>query len=369
MTSGRYHIDPERKVLKPEQWPDHDRELWQSSLTPSDPFSDQGSRAHLRAISNDKVAKGHGRFLNYIQRHHPQLFIGQPAERLTPIIVKAYVEHLRSLGNSDHTLLDRLQELASMGKVLAPSINLAFIKRIEARIRSRARPARDKKGRVIATDELVALGLDLMATASTQSTPRLQAIQYRDGLVIAFLALRPWRRKNIAAMQLHKNLIRHNESWMIVLSADETKTHQHDIRSWPEELTSQLETYLAIHRPILMSFTGRWTAPVDDYLWVSSESSPQTQMSIYQQICKRTRTAFGIAVNPHMFRDAAATTLAMEDPTHVRISARILGHRSFKTTETYYQQAEQKRAHQAYTDHLAQVRGKPKRRSARKSGE
>ena len=78
-----------------------------------------------------------------------------------------------------------------------------------------------------------------------------------------------------------------------------------------------------------MSFTGRWTAPVNDHLWVSSEASPQTQMSIYQQICKRTRTAFGNAVNPHMFRDAAATTLAMEDPTHVRISARILGHHSF----------------------------------------
>ena len=366
--AGRYHIDPERKVLTPEHWPEQDLHLWQQSLTKADPFSSEGARAHLRQISNDKVAKGHGRFLTYIQRHHPHLFMALPEERLAPVIIKAYVEHLRSLGNSDHTLLDRLQELASMGKVLAPSLNLSFIKRIEARIRSRAKPARDKASRVIATDELVALGLDLMSTAPQQTTARLQAIQYRDGLVIAFLALRPWRRKNIAGMQLHTNLIRHNESWMIVLSEQETKTHQRDIRTWPSELVPHLETYLAVHRPVLMSQSGRWTAPIDDHLWVSSEASPQTQMSIYQQICKRTHAAFGIAINPHMFRHSAATTLAIEDPEHVRISARILGHRSFQTTETYYQQAEQKRAHQAYTDHLALIRGKPRRARA-KSGE
>ena len=101
---------------------------------------------------------------------------------------------------------------------------------------------------MIATDELVALGLDLMSTAPQQTTARLQAIQYRDGLVIAFLALRPWRRKNIAGMQLHTNLIRHNESWMIVLSEQETKTHQRDIRTWPSRN--------ALIKPILIVLTS-----------------------------------------------------------------------------------------------------------------
>ena len=369
MSSGRYHIHPERKALKIEQWPSRDRNLWQSAITAADPFSEEGSRAHLRAISNYKVEKGYGRFLNYIQLYHPELFSSHAKRRLTPDIIKAYIEHLISLGNSDRTLLARLQELNAMGKVLAPDIDLTFINKLEARIRSRAKPAKDKTGRVIATDELVGLGLDLMEQAQQQSTPRLQAIQYRDGLVIAFLALRPWRRKNLADTKLHKNLIRHNDSWMIVLSEEETKTHQRDIRTWPSELVPHLETYLGVHRPKLMSQSGRWTAPIEDHLWVFSQASPQTQMSIYQQICKHTLFAFGIAISPHLFRDAAATTLAIEDPTHVRISARILGHRSFQTTETYYQQGEQKRAHQAYIDHLNEIRGKPKRSRKGKSGE
>jgi integrase len=49
--------------------------------------------------------------------------------------------------------------------------------------------------------------------------------------------------------------------------------------------------------------------------------------------------AFGTAINPHFFRDIAATTVAHIDPAHVRISAQLLGHSSFVTTEKYYVRA------------------------------
>jgi integrase len=53
-------------------------------------------------------------------------------------------------------------------------------------------------------------------------------------------------------------------------------------------------------------------------------------------------------MNPHLFRDAAATTLAIHDPQHVRIAAPLLGHRTFATTERYYQQATAMEAHCDY---------------------
>ena len=49
--------------------------------------------------------------------------------------------------------------------------------------------------------------------------------------------------------------------------------------------------------------------------------------------------SLGHTINPHLFRDCAATSLAIEDPRHVRIAASLLGHRRFKTTERYYIQA------------------------------
>ena len=53
----------------------------------------------------------------------------------------------------------------------------------------------------------------------------------------------------------------------------------------------------------------------------------------------RTRAAFGHPINPHLFRDCAATSIAIDNPDHVRIAARLLGHRSLATTDRYYNQA------------------------------
>jgi integrase/recombinase XerD len=54
----------------------------------------------------------------------------------------------------------------------------------------------------------------------------------------------------------------------------------------------------------------------------------------------------------HLFRDAAATTLAIADPAHVRVAAPLLGHRTFTTTERHCQQAQAFDAHRANIDAL-----------------
>jgi integrase len=59
---------------------------------------------------------------------------------------------------------------------------------------------------------------------------------------------------------------------------------------------------------------------------------------------QRTRERFGHHVNCHLFRYCAATSLAEDNPEHVRIAADLLGHRSFATTQRYYIAAGQRRA-------------------------
>ena len=71
-------------------------------------------------------------------------------------------------------------------------------------------------------------------------------------------------------------------------------------------------------------------------------------MAIYGRVRKHTQEAFGVAINPHLFRDAAPTTLAIADPGNVRVAAPLLGHRTFTTTERYYQQAKAFEAHRQY---------------------
>jgi integrase len=177
--------------------------------------------------------------------------------------------------------------------------------------------------------------------------------------MIALLALVPLRRRNMAGLRLDQNLIELGDSWLIALDARETKTRSAFEVIWPDELLDALAIYLALHRPLLASLLGRWSKPIDNALWVSSDGSPMTEIAIYDRIRKHTKEAFGVAINPHLFRDAAATTLAIEDPEHVRIAAPLLGHRTFTTTERYYQQAQSFHAHRAYVD---VVFGKAKQR-------
>lgn len=71
---------------------------------------------------------------------------------------------------------------------------------------------------------------------------------------------------------------------------------------------------------------------------------------------KYTVSRFGRFVNPHLFRDCAATSIVNESPEHVRITAQILGHSSMNTTEQYYIQAQANIATARYHDQILTMR-------------
>jgi integrase/recombinase XerD len=151
--------------------------------------------------------------------------------------------------------------------------------------------------------------------------------------------------------------VREGSSWIVAFDEDDTKTHAAFEIGLPEVLRAPLETYLSVHRPVLEARAGRWTRPVEGALWVSKDGSPMTQMTLYDRIRTRTKEHFGVAINPHAFRDAAATTLAIADPAHVRAAAPLLGHRTFATTERYYRQSRAIEAHRSYIDVLFKTDG------------
>jgi integrase/recombinase XerD len=338
---------PERECMKVADWPEEDRRLWRDALTPSDPFSDGGgTRANHSLRSNTKAEKGYGRFLTDLKFHDPEALLEPSIERITADRVRAYALRLEAIGNGTRTILCRLQELGEMAKAFDPARDWSCINRIASRIRARHKPVRDKSNLRL-SDELFELGLELMAQARL-TKGFSAAIDFRDGLIIAFLSLTPLRRRNLADFKLGRNLIDLSQRLLVVFEETETKTKAALEIDWPESLTEALDEYLLIYRPVLEARDGRWHKPVDGSLWLSKDGSPMTEMAIYDRIRARTKEKFGRPINPHLFRDAAATTMAIIDPTHVRLAAPLLGHRSFTTTEKYYQQAKTYEAHQAY---------------------
>ena len=329
---------PERACLPIIAWPEVDRRLWQNACTPGDILSDDtGARAQHAAISNTKAAKGYGRWLTWLRFNAADCLTLNPAQRITHEKVRAYVKSLMDIGNNKSTILARLQELGEVARVIEPSSNWHFISHISSIVRAGNGPSRDKS-HIRMSDELFGLGLKLMKQAGLSAGTKA-AVLYRDGLLIAFLSLVPLRRRNLSELRLDESLMCLGQQFLIVIDEKDTKTHAPIEVPWPSILENQLRIYLDSHRLHLIERKGRWAAPIEGALWVSSDSSPMTQIAIYDRIRTRTKAEFGKDMSPHLFRDSAATTLAIDDPKHVRIAASLLGHRTFATTEKYYRQS------------------------------
>ena len=338
---------PERECLKLAFWPAEDRRRWELALEPGDYFDDtKGARANHANKSNIKAEKGYGRFLTDLHYHDKEAIKLPPEERITPERVKAYVVRLRDIGNSTATILARLQELLEVAKVIDPAKDWSFINDRASRVRAQHKPVRNKKD-IRLSDELLTLGLNLMAKAS-EYEGFVAAILFLDGLMIAFLALIPVRRRNLAVLMLGENLVLIDGGWLVLYDETETKTHEPHEALLPGILNEPLQTYLSIHRPRLLIRKGRWTNDHKGSLWISKDGSSMTEDGIANRITLRTMAEFGKAMSIHAFRYAAATTTAIEAPEHVRIAAPLLGHRTFSTTETYYQQAQTLEAHREY---------------------
>jgi integrase/recombinase XerD len=200
------------------------------------------------------------------------------------------------------------------------------------------------------------LGLDLMATADDESTSLRRFKGYRDGLLIGLLAIRPLRVRNLAGLILDRTLVQRGDGWWIQIPAAETKTKDPIEEPWPEMLVPHLQTYLADHRSGIAALRGSRKGASSDALWLSMYGPPMTDNGIYDRVVARTREGLGQPINPHLFRDCAATSVAIDDPAHIGIAARLLGHRTGSTTERYYNQARGVEASRLMQDHLLALR-------------
>ena len=93
-----------------------------------------------------------------------------------------------------------------------------------------------------------------------------------------------------------------------------------------------------------------------DRLWISTRGSGLSEQAVYQQVCTVTRTILGAPINPHLFRDCAATSIVIDDPEHAMIVARLLGHTTLKTAERHYIHAGRIEAAPVINDIITEIR-------------
>jgi integrase len=301
------------------------------------------------------MVRGYGRWLTWLDSQGLLDAEVAPGDRITPDRVRAYVGHLEA-ENASATVIARLIELKVTAAIMDHGRDWCWIYRIASSIRTRHKPARPKRHRLVHIRRLFSLGLDLMAGAENETTTIRSFKAYRDGLMIALLASRPLRLRNLTGLIIDRTLVQRGGAWWIQIPASETKTKAPIEVPWPDKLVPHLETYLAEHRSGIAVLRGSRAGITSGALWLSMYGPPMTDNAIYGRVVARTREGLGQPINPHLFRDCAATSVAIDDPAHVGIASRLLGHRTGSTTERYYNQARSVEASRLMQDYLLALR-------------
>ena len=323
-----------------EYWPEADQAAWRKALQEVDPFGSGTPSAEWSERSRTKTARGYGRWLSWLSEKGQLDRRQAPGDRVTPARLANYVADLARI-DSDFTVVCGVQELYDAIRVMAPDRVWGWLRRIYNGLRARSVPSRDKRPRMQPAGELVKLGKALMhrAEAANAKPSLTRAVWYRDGLMIAFLASRPLRLSNLAAITLGRHLLRQSQEYRLFFGAEEVKGRRPIDTAVPASLIAEFDRYLEHYRPILLTRGYRQNPAACSALWVSDVVTALDPGSIPNRIKKHTKAAFGKHLWPHLFRDCAATTIAIDDPKHADSIMDILGHSTPATSEAHYNQA------------------------------
>lgn len=345
-----------------EAWPEPDRLAWARANTVGDLLDDGGAAADWREATLRSAVGAYGRWLAHLEAEGALDRAVGPADRVTPEAIRRYLAVLEPACSST-TVASYIAVLVMTLKTLAPEHDWTWLSQVQARLQRRATPSRDKRPRIVPAAELFALGLDLMAEAEAAPAGNAvdAALAFRDGLMIALLATRPLRQRNLLAIETGRHLLQVGEGWLLTFGGEETKTHRPLEVTVPRALQAPLDRYLRHWRPLLLGI-GRRRNPdgrgqaAGERLWVTIDGTAVSAGAQQKALAHRTRARFGRVVNVHLFRDCAATSIAAEDPDHVRMAAQLLGHASLRTTERYYVVANTRSALRRHHDRIREIR-------------
>ena len=339
------------------QWPAADRLLWERAMDGDDPFA-EAAGARLAKASQHSYLFAWRRFLGFLAIHEPAALEVAPTERLTIERVRLFVSHLGET-NVPRSVAGQVHFLYLAARVMMPERDWIWLKTIKARLYAAA-PAHAPTGPIITSVQLLELGQQLMdesKPAPDAPISKHDAVRYRDGLMIAFLAFIPMRRKNLAALEIDRHLVRGSDSWFVIIPGEETKTGTPIEFPVPELLEAYLAIYLDIVRPRLLRH------PACSALWLNSRGGALAYAAIGDIVSEHSTSRLGFRITPHDARDAAATTWALSAPDQIGVARDLLAHSDLRTTIKHYNRARGVEASRAYSQVIAGVRRKQNWRS------
>jgi hypothetical protein len=204
--------------------------------------------------------------------------------------------------------------------------------------------------------DLYHYGKRLMETLDEAPSALRAAYRYQAGLVIALLAARPLRIRNFQDITIGQSLRWDADRYWLTFS--DSKTGMAIDEPCPGDLIPYLDEFLRRHRPVLMRQILRFHSadPLHRRLWVDRVGKPMRESALRDLIKTYTAAEYGRPLWPHLFRDCLLTSVAIDQPDLMSISARLLGHSSLRTGERHYNQASMLDASRRYGMAILELR-------------
>ena len=337
------------------RWPETDQQMWAALVQQGGPFDERGALADLRETSLDTLGNRYGRWLQWLRDCAPEALAEPPAQRASLIRLRGWLAAL------EHTApMSQLMFVDGLLRVLtaaAPDADWSAHRRVKASLKRAAGsgdPTR-KQGRILCTRVLLEAGLrHARLEADAATTPLMRARRQRNGAMVALLAMMPIRRRALAGLRIGRSFLVGAETLTIALPGDLTKTGLPWEADVPEPVAGLLRQYMTETRPFLLDRGGQR----HDILWVGDDGRPFDENHLGMKIAGITKELTGKRIPPHMFRDAAATTLARTSPEAARFVRPVLAHAGFGTAERHYVHARTIEAGRDYAAVIKTLRAK-----------
>jgi len=228
-----------RKSLPFADWPAADRAEWERAFVEGDVFDGRGPGAHLAPRSRLTIERGYARWLAFVAQHDAASMQLDPASRVTPVGLRAFID-AQSARCSPTTVWNDVKSVYDAMRLLAPDHDWTWLRTVKARLERRLPPRR--AGPVVDSGRLLDLGIRLMDEAIGKAVlaERPALVAYRDGLIIAFLAMRPLRRRTLACLRIGRQLQQIGETWVLVLEPEDLKNREPAEFSFPAILVPYL---------------------------------------------------------------------------------------------------------------------------------
>lgn len=345
-------LDPTRRSMPLQEWPVEDQRAWINATAAGHILDGEGPAAHWAPQTKETNRRHYGRWLSFLANGDRLNLTMAPPDRVTPALVGEYHDLLLQQV-APRTRLCLLVGLKEVARAMAPERSWRWLQDLCNRVQRNAPPSVNKRLRVRSSATIYRRALRELAQATALPMTQDNAIVCRDLFMLALIASRPVRSSNLAAIRLGEHLVKQSGIWRLSFPPDQVKNRQPISFEIPATLAPWLDHYLAVIRP---QFRGSDTS---DLLWLCKNGPNIDPHFPYYRLTKLTSRLFGAPINPHLFRDCAATELAFKSPGAVNAARALLGHRHASTTARYYVQAKDLDASRQLNAILQRIKSSP----------